>query len=118
MQWNEKSLNALGQVRIGNRKARKFIGRFMNLEVARGWAALHAQYLRVVQLRVMLKRVQNPRAVGMLRQWLKLAARRTEQLRKLRSALSHVDRDQRLHSSPLELRRGRDARRRRPVAPL
>ena len=71
-------------------KARQFVGRLRNLEVARGWSALVATWQRVLQLRVMLKKVANPRAVGMLRRWARLAHVQSEQIRKLRSTMALI----------------------------
>ena len=71
-------------------KARLFVGRAMHWETARGFSSMRAAYERVLELRVMLRRVQNPRAIGMLRRWLTLATGRKEQLRKLRSAYAMI----------------------------
>ena len=47
-----------------------------------------AAYERVCELRVYLKRVANPRAIGMLRRWLTTASNRKAQILKLRRAYS------------------------------
>jgi hypothetical protein len=71
-------------------KAHQFIGRLLHLEIARGWSSLLEQWRRVQELRIILRRVANPRACGMLRRWLKIAGVHKEKLRKLRSAVSFL----------------------------
>ena len=47
-------------------RASGFARRALHFEVAHGWGAIVAQWRRAHELRVMLKRVANPRACGML----------------------------------------------------
>tara|TARA_B110000046_G_scaffold99247_1_gene106779 strand:- start:171 stop:521 length:351 start_codon:yes stop_codon:yes gene_type:complete len=71
-------------------KALSFASRMIHMEAARGWAAFQALYERVLELRVMLRRVANPRACGMLRLWSRLALERKEALQKMRRAYSRI----------------------------
>ena len=71
-------------------RAGTFVARALHFESARGFMALRAAYERVLELRVMLRRVQNPRAIGMLRRWSTLAGRAVEQMRKLRHAYAII----------------------------
>ena len=88
MAWRGEYVATLDKESAAHRKALAFGGRLLHMEAARGFHALLEQYQRVLELRVILRRVANPRALGMLRRWQRLATERAVQMRKLRRAYS------------------------------
>jgi len=88
MAWRGEYVATLDKESAAHRKALAFGGRLLHMEAARGFQALLEQYQRVLELRVILRRVANPRALGMLRRWQRLATERAVQMRKLRRAYS------------------------------
>lgn len=90
MAWRGDYAATINLESAAHQRALGFGARLLHMEAARGFSAIKEQYSRILELRVYLKRVANPRAAGMLRRWRELAAERVESLRKLRRAYSMI----------------------------